>query len=406
MLRISLRLVHGQTGPRRVSKHTPAEVVAQGGDTERVVQLADNLIDQFICGRHAGRDDAGVRQSSCRRCSSPARWWSPGWPRRCSGRGWSARRRRTVAARAAFATALVSSLSAARTVKLAGATAAGAGPPGRPGRASAATGSAGRSPCRCGPGPRRRWSAACCRSAAWALYLAGGLSAGATLVAVSTLGAARWFAWTTASLVSQLPVGPGVDPAHGGDDRRRPRTRRPCPAWTSRAGTAPAPPAAPRHPLRRLELRRLQRRARGRHGRRVRDVDLTVDRGQLVLVVGPGRLGQVVAAAGAGRHRAPHRRAALERRAGHRAGAVPAPQPGRLRRRSCPGCSPARSPTTSARPRGGRRRARCPPPSSTTTWPPPAAGSGCSSGTRAPGSPAASCSGWRWPGRWPRGPSC
>jgi len=41
--------------------------------------------------------------------------------------------------------------------------------------------------------------------AAWALYLSGGLSAGATLVAVATLGAARWFAWTTASLVSQLP---------------------------------------------------------------------------------------------------------------------------------------------------------------------------------------------------------
>src|SRR6185312_9545690 len=49
MLRISLRLVHGQTGARRVSAHTPAEVVAQGGDTERVVILADNLIDQFIC---------------------------------------------------------------------------------------------------------------------------------------------------------------------------------------------------------------------------------------------------------------------------------------------------------------------------------------------------------------------
>ena len=48
MLRISLRLVHGQTGPRRVSAHTPAEVVAQGGDTERVVMLADNVIDQFI----------------------------------------------------------------------------------------------------------------------------------------------------------------------------------------------------------------------------------------------------------------------------------------------------------------------------------------------------------------------
>src|SRR4029453_9654422 len=47
MLRISLRLVHGQTGPQRVSAHTPAEVGAQGGDTEGVVMLADNLIDQF-----------------------------------------------------------------------------------------------------------------------------------------------------------------------------------------------------------------------------------------------------------------------------------------------------------------------------------------------------------------------
>src|SRR5919107_2818826 len=45
MLRISLRLVHGQIGPRRVSKYTPAEVVAQGGDTERVVMLADNVFD-------------------------------------------------------------------------------------------------------------------------------------------------------------------------------------------------------------------------------------------------------------------------------------------------------------------------------------------------------------------------
>ncbi len=48
MLRIGLRLVHGQTGPRRVSSHTPAEVVAQGGDTERVVQLADNVLDQTV----------------------------------------------------------------------------------------------------------------------------------------------------------------------------------------------------------------------------------------------------------------------------------------------------------------------------------------------------------------------
>src|SRR4029453_4421681 len=48
MLRISNRMVYGQTGPRRVSAHTPAEVVAQAGDTERVVVLADNMIDNFV----------------------------------------------------------------------------------------------------------------------------------------------------------------------------------------------------------------------------------------------------------------------------------------------------------------------------------------------------------------------
>ena len=215
-----------------------------------------------------------------------ARWWSPGWPRRCSARGWNARRAATVAARAAFATALVSSLSAARTVKLAGATrpvlAHLARLDARPQRPAAP----GDLDAGAGPGRPRRCVSGLLPIGAWALYLAGGLSAGATLVAVSTLGAARWFAWTTASLVSQLPVGAGVDPAHG---RRWPAsatTRRRCRAWTSRPAPRPAPPAAPRHPLRRLELAGFSAvHEDGTVG--VRDVDLTVERGQLVLVVGP-----------------------------------------------------------------------------------------------------------------------
>ena len=85
------------------------------------------------------------------------------------------------------------------------------------------------------------------------MFLAGHMSPGATLVAVSTLGAARWFAWTTASLVSQLPsarvwtrrtvamTGVGAySAAVSGVDLS--------------AGTAPAPATAPRHPLRRLDL--------------------------------------------------------------------------------------------------------------------------------------------------------
>src|SRR6185436_13405591 len=52
------------------------------------------------------------------------------------------------------------------------------------------------------------------------------------------------------------------------------------------AGTAPAPPTAPRNPLRRLELRGFSAvHENGTVG--VQDVDLTVERGQLVLVVGP-----------------------------------------------------------------------------------------------------------------------
>jgi ATP-binding cassette subfamily B protein len=120
---------------------------------------------------------------------------------------------------------------------------------------------------------------------AWAMYLSGGLSPGATLVVVSTLGAARWFAWTTASLISQLPSA-------------RVWTRRTVamsgagaysdsvPEVDLSAGTAPAPATAPRHPLRRLDLAGFSAvHEDGTVG--VRDVNLTVVRGQMVLVVGP-----------------------------------------------------------------------------------------------------------------------
>ncbi|MDH6463070.1 ATP-binding cassette subfamily B protein [Micromonospora sp. A200] len=283
MLRISLRLVHGQTGARRVSGHTPAEVVAQSGDTERVVQLADNLMDQFIALAIVATMTA-VTGSFVPAFFFAGTMVVSGLAATLFGPRLERSARGTVAARAAFATALVSALSAARTVKLAGAT--------RPVLTHLAALDTVRS-----DRQRREISAQVwARSTpslvsgllpigAWALYLAGGLSAGATLVAVSTLGAARWFAWTTASLVSHYPsarvwtrrtaamcgVGtysaavPGVDLA---------------------AGTAPAPVPPARRPLRRLELAGFG--ALHSDGTlAVRDVDLTVDRGQLVLVVGP-----------------------------------------------------------------------------------------------------------------------
>jgi ABC-type multidrug transport system fused ATPase/permease subunit len=283
MLRISLRLIHGQTGPKRVSSHTPAEVVAQASDTERIVILADNLVDQgislaLLIGMTVMTGSivpalffAGTMALSALSAAG-------------FGRKLERAARTTVAARAAFATGLVSALAAARTVKLAAAT--------EPVLAHLARLDTHRS-------DRLRWeisvqvwakstpalASGLLPLGAWGMYLAGELSAGATLVAVSTLGAARWFAWTTASLVSQLPSA-------------RVWTRRTVamcgvagysaavPGVDLIAGTAPAPQLPPRQPLRRLDLSGFTAvHEDGTVG--VSDLDLTVERGQLTLVVGP-----------------------------------------------------------------------------------------------------------------------
>jgi ATP-binding cassette, subfamily B, bacterial len=283
MLRIDLRLVHGQTGPRRVSAHTPAEVVAQGGDTDRVVQLADNVVDQVI-GLVLLVSMTVVSRSLVPAAFFLATIAVSGLVATGFGPRLERSARETVAARAAFATALASTLSAARTVKLAGATAAVL--------AHLARLDLVRS-----DRQRREISIqVLARSTpsvvsgllpigAWALYLAGGLSGGATLVAVATLGAARWFAWTTASLVAQMPsarVWTRRTAAMAG----RADYSAAVPGVDLSAGTAPAPEVAPRNPLRRLELTGFGAvHEDGTLG--VRDLDLTVERGQLVLVVGP-----------------------------------------------------------------------------------------------------------------------
>ncbi|MET8283611.1 ABC transporter ATP-binding protein/permease [Micromonospora sp. NPDC005174] len=283
MLRIGLRLVHGQTGPRRVSSHTPAEVVAQGGDTERVVQLADNVLDQSVAVVLV------VAMTAVTGSVVPGLFFFgtmvvSGLAATLFGPKLERAARATVAARAAFATALVSALSAARTVKLAGAT-------------SAVLRHLADLDVLRSDRQRREiavqvWSRSTPSVAsgllpigAWALYLGGDLSAGAVLVAVSTLGAARWFAWTTASLISQLPSArvwtkrtvamTGVGAYSAG-----------VPAVDLAGGTAPAPASPPRRPLRRLELRGFSV-VHSDGTVAVRDVDLTVQRGQLVLVVGP-----------------------------------------------------------------------------------------------------------------------
>lgn len=104
-------------------------------------------------------------------------------------------------------------------------------------------------------------------------------------MSVSTLASARWFAWTTASLMSQLPSA-------------RVWTRRTVamcgtaeysaglPGVDLSAGQAPGPQPQPRRRLERLELAGFGAvHEDGTVG--VRDVDLSVRRGQQVLVVGP-----------------------------------------------------------------------------------------------------------------------
>ena len=274
------------------------------------------------------------------------RWWSPGWPRPLFGPRLEQSARKTVAARAAFATALVSSLSAARTVKLAGATGPvlahlarldrgpqraaasrdrhpGAGPVHAvAGQRPAADRRVGALPHRRASRPGRRWSR-CRRSAP---------------PAGSPGPPRRW---------SRSCPRPGCGPDRTVGDGRRRRTTRPrCRASTSRPAPRRHPSTAPRNPLRRSTLAAVHRRARGRHGRRARHRPdrrprTAGARGRA------GRLGQVVAAAGAGRHRPPHRRAALERRTGRPSRRCSCGPTRSATSASCRGCSPARSPTTS-----------------------------------------------------------
>lgn len=283
MLRISLRLLHGQIGPRRISKHTPAEIVAQGGDTERVVMLADNVFDCCVAVLSI------VIMTAASGSLVPAAFFAgtmvlSGLAATLFGPRLEKAARRTVAARAAFATALVSSLSAARTVKLSGAT--------TPVLDHLARLDRRRSDLQRREIAVQVWArstpsilSGLLPIAAWALYLQGSISTATTLIAVAVLGSASWFAWCAASLVSQHPsakvwtrrtvemtgIGAYSAPVDGVDIAR---------------GTADAPPVAPREPLRRLELRGFTAvHENGAVG--VQGVDLAVERGELVLVVGP-----------------------------------------------------------------------------------------------------------------------
>ena len=141
-------------------------------------------------------------------------------------------------------------------------------------------------------------------------------------------------------------------------------------------GTAPAPPTAPRNPLRRLDLAGFTAvHEDGTVG--VRDIDLSVERGNLVLVVGPvgaGKSSLLRAMAGIVHHTGALRwngEAVTEPEVFLRPNQVGyVAQLPRVLSRHGRRQHPARL-------RGRPGTARCPPPSSTTTCPAPAAGSAC-----------------------------
>lgn len=282
-LRIGLRMVAGQTGPSRVSAHQPAEVVAQTNDNERVIVLADNILDTVmalwvivIMTVLAGTVVPAIFFATTMVVS--------GLVAALFGPRLHAAAQRTVRSRARFATTLVSALGAARTVKLAGAKDAVL--------ARLAVLDRDRSDC-----SRREiaisvWATAgppvvsgLMPIAAWALYLRGDLSKASTLIAVATLGSAHWFAWTTASLVSKYPSA-SVWVRRTLEMIGEEGMTRPIDGVDLSSGAAPAPPSAPRSRLRRLDLSGFgavhEDGTVGAHG-----LDLTVYRGELVLLVGP-----------------------------------------------------------------------------------------------------------------------
>jgi ABC-type multidrug transport system fused ATPase/permease subunit len=283
MLRINLRLVHGQTGPRRVSRHTPAEVVAQAGDTERVVFLADHLFDQaaaaFLVVLLAMMTRSVTAVALFGSSMALSGLVAAAFRRRLTERAADA-----VSARARFATMVSSTLTAARSIKLAGAS--------RPVlaelarlerirddqvRQEAVTSIAAQA----APG----LTSGLLPLVAWALYLDGGLDEAAVLATVATLGAAHWYSWTTASLVSRIPSARVWT--------KRTVTMAGCARYSAAidgvdlgAGTATAPPVPARAPLQALELIGFSAvHDDGTIG--VRGVDLTIERGQLVVVMGP-----------------------------------------------------------------------------------------------------------------------
>ncbi|MGN6782283.1 MAG: ATP-binding cassette domain-containing protein [Marmoricola sp.] len=282
MLRVRTAVLHGQTRTHRLTRTPPGEVVARSMDADRLARYADRWVD-FLNGLAiavvtawvAGTVLAGLVLLVVMATSALA----SSLGRRVAGRSAAA----SSAARARFGRSLVSSLDGIRTVKLAAAT---------PdvhrhlhdvdaGRVDAAV-REHRVQALLDGVPIVMVQAGVV--AAWGILVAGGWGLATALLVAGAVNGFDWFGRVAGSVVTEAPgtaawMRATSRLAGGGDLMDLPD------GVDLLSGAAPAPPAGVIDPLQELEISGLSAvHDDGTLG--VRDVDLRVRRGELVLLLG------------------------------------------------------------------------------------------------------------------------
>ncbi|MGN6250438.1 MAG: ATP-binding cassette domain-containing protein [Marmoricola sp.] len=283
MLRVRTSVLHGQTRTHRLERTPPGEVVARSMDADRMARYADRWVDFLnglviaaVTALAAGRALAGGVLLAVMVTSAVA----SSLGRRVAGRSAAA----SSAARARFGRSLVSSLDGIRTVKLAAAT------PDVHRHLHAVDGG------RVDAAVREHRVQALLDGvpivmvqagvvAAWGILVAGGWGLATALLVAGAVNGFDWFGRVAGSVVTEAPgtaawMRATSRLAGGGDLMELPA------GVDLLSGAAPAPDAGARDPLRELRVAGLTAvHDDGTIG--VHDVDLTVHRGELVLLLGP-----------------------------------------------------------------------------------------------------------------------
>ncbi len=281
-LRLRLAVLRGQTSQQRLARTPPGEVAARALDTDRLVIYADRWVDVGIgaavvlATAVAGRSLlAGAVATAVLVLSALVS--SAGAPLA----GTSAREAGDL--RASFGRSLVSALDAVRTVKLAAATSAVQSHleevDERRVRASVKENSV-RTLLDGVPGILVQAGVV----TAWVAHLVGTWDLATALLVSTAVSGFGWFGTVAGAAITEVPVAKRWLEAAAGLAGTGSLVAVPT-GVDLVTGAAPAPPTAPRVPLRRLSLHGLAAvHDDGTVG--VRDVDLTVDAGALVLLVG------------------------------------------------------------------------------------------------------------------------